>query len=236
MNRITDVVKNLLILNVIIFFGVSLTAGNLNFPLQEYFQLYSPISEHFKPVQLVTHMFMHGSISHLLFNMLSLFFLGPLVEQRMGPKRFLIFYLICGFGALAMHIGIDYFEYLNATKGLDPDAIQSILTTGKYNSSLISAQQAAKIYSVHEVPMVGASGAIMGVIIAFATLFPNLRLMLLFPPIPIKAKYLALVLVGIDLFSGVNNQGSGIAHFAHLGGALTGFILINIWYKIKYRS
>lgn len=235
MNRISDVVKNLLIINVIIFFGVSLTGNSSGLVIDQYFKLYSPISDNFMPIQLVTHMFMHGSTSHLFFNMLSLFFLGPYVEQRMGSKQFLLFYLLSGFGALVAHLGIDYLEYLNATRGVDPDSIRMLIETEKYNSAILTSDAAAKIWGVHNIPVVGASGAIYGVIIAFAMFFPNMRLMLLIPPIPIKAKYLALILVAIDLFSGVSAQKTGIAHFAHLGGALMGFLLIIISYKNIFR-
>ncbi len=139
-------------------------------------------------------MFMHGTISHLLFNMLMLFFLGPMVEQSLGAKRFLILYLVSGFGALLAHYAI--FPYVGVW---------------------------------------GASGAVYGVLVAFAVLFPNVQLMLLFPPIPIKAKWLALILIVVGLISGVGGYQSGIAHFAHLGGALTAFILMVIWKKFPAR-
>ena len=235
MNRLTDVVKNIIIINVIIYLGVLMTQQYSGFDVIRYFQLYSPISEKFIPVQLVTHMFMHSpnALSHLLFNMLSLFFLGPFVEQRIGARKFLIFYLACGFGAMALHLGIDYLEYLNAVKGIDPEVVQSFLRTERYPVNIITEAEATKIWGVHNVPVVGASGAIYGVIIAFAMFFPNTRLMLLIPPIPIKAKYLALALIAFDLFSGISGQKTGIAHFAHLGGALMGFLIVTYWKKLR---
>jgi len=191
MNRLTDVVKHLLIINVIMFICFHFVFREF----REYTFLFFPGTEHFKPYQLVSHMFMHGSESHILFNMMSLFFLGPMVEQNLGSKRFLIFYLLSGFAAMVLHLGLGYLGYISPS------------------------------------PIVGASGAIMGVFIAFALLYPDVKLMLIFPPIPVKAKYLMGVLVLVDLFSGVSGYSTGIAHFAHLGGAIMGFVLITIWGK-----
>lgn len=193
MNRLTDVVKHLIIINVIVY-----VVFTLLFPQ---FQIYSILhmpwgyGDNFAPVQLVTHMFMHdpNGITHLLFNMMGLFFLGPHIEQVLGKERFLIFYLACGFSAMGLHMLLSYFGVIPAS------------------------------------PVVGASGAIMGIFIAFAILFPNTQLMLLFPPIPVKAKYLMGILVLFDLFSGIGGVATGIAHFAHLGGALCGFVLMNLW-------
>lgn len=200
MLRVTEVVKHLLILNVIIF------ACRYFVPLYyyEYLVLYPPGSGMFKPFQLVSHMFMHADGSHILFNMLGLFFLGPTVESYLGPKRFLILYFLSGFGALAIHMLM---------------ALAGVITLA---------------------PLLGASGAVFGVYVAFATLFPNTKLMLIFPPIPIKAKYLIMILVAYDLYHGYSNavnlgNQSNIAHFAHLGGALTGFLVITYWKKQGFR-
>ena len=187
MYRITDVVKNLIFINAIIFLALQLPLFEA---YRHYFILYPVDSTAFRPVQLVTHMFMHGNMGHLFFNMLALFFFGPNVESIWGPKKFLFFYLFCGVGAMVLHI----------------------LLGG--NSSVV-----------------GASGAITGVLIAFASLFPNAQVMLLIPPIPMKAKYLVLIILGIDLFFGLSHSSTGIAHFAHLGGALFGFLLIQYWKK-----
>jgi len=197
-NNLTDVVKNLIIINVIIFFGATI------FKFASALYLYFPASEYFQPYQLVTHMFMHGGTGHLFFNMLSLFFLGPYVERYLGSQKFLILYLISGFVAMACHVGVDFFQFYNGTLG--------------------------KI-----IPMVGASGAIYGVMVAFALLFPNVEMMLLFFPVPIKAKYLAIGFIIYDSFFAVTGSWSNIAHLAHLGGALAGFVLIQFWRKNKYR-
>ena len=239
MNNITGVVKNLLIINVLIYFGTTLTTEMTAFDLTQYFKLYYPLSQDFMPVQLVTHMFMHGNITHLLFNMLSLFFLGPYVEKRMGSKRFLIFYLVCGFGAMLAHLGVNYYEFVNVPEllsSIPADQLENLLERGEFNNSVISSENASLVYGAMKGTVVGASGAIMGVTIAFALFFPNMKLMLLFPPIPIKAKYMAGVIIAIDLFSGVSRVSSGIAHFAHLGGALTGLILVYIWYSHIFKK
>ncbi len=194
LQNITPVIKNLLIINVIIYFGaVSLSQ------MMPDLAMYFPLSEKFSPYQIVTHFFMHGSTQHLIYNMLGLFFLGPMVERTLGSPDFLKLYIISAFGALLAHIGVDYIQYLQ---------------TGV----------------VSNIGVVGASGAIYGVVIAFATLFPNTKLMLLFPPIPIKAKYLAAAYIAFDLYNGVMGSHTGTAHFAHLGGALTGFLMIKFYF------
>lgn len=201
MPRITDVVKHLLIINVIVFFGAQILLPNA-----DVLALYYPTSDYFKPYQFVTHMFMHGSTGHLLFNMLTLFFLGPFVEAALGARRFLKLYFICGFGAMGLHMLFWYFQ----VPDLPPQFVELMR-------------------------VVGASGAIYGVLIAFAAMFPNVKLMLLIPPIPVKAKYLALALIAFDLFSGFGRMQTGVAHFAHLGGAICGFILIWYWGKLRLR-
>jgi membrane associated rhomboid family serine protease len=196
MMPITGIVKNLLIINVLVFIA-------LNFIPREWAELmpfYSPATGYFRPFQIITYMFTHFTVPHILFNMLSLFFLGPTVEMALGPKRFLGLYLISGLAGLAAHFLVWYFPYLTGAVSMPP------------------------VFSV-----LGASGAVFGVTIAFATLFPDRELMLLFPPIPIKAWVMAIVLVGIGLYSGLTGAQDNIAHFAHLGGALAGFILARHW-------
>jgi membrane associated rhomboid family serine protease len=213
MFQITDVIKHLLIINLIVFFGVMITEemGSIS-AWMLYFHY--PQSAYFEPYQIVTHMFMHGSVPHLFFNMLALVMLGPYVEHYLGSKRFLILYLISGFGALGLHLLIWHFE-LSALLSADP-------------------AQYAMLMAEPEAGVVGASGAVYGVLAAFAALFPNTRLMLLFPPIPIKAKYLVAALVAFDLISGLSGSGTGIAHFAHVGGALFGFLTLLFWRKRRF--
>ncbi len=192
---ITGVVKQLVIINVLVFIGANVALSNPVGMLA----MWAPGTDNFHAYQIVTHMFMHAGFQHILFNMLMLYFLGPMVEQALGSKKFLILYLLSGFGALATHFLFAWFGV---------------------------------IYSFGAV--VGASGAVYGVLIAFASMFPNVQLMLLFPPIPVKAKYLALGLIVIGLVSGFGGYQQGIAHFAHLGGAFTAFIILLIWKKVNF--
>ncbi len=198
MMPLTGIVKHLIIINVIVFVGMMIlppAIGNM-------LPFYSPATGHFQPFQIITYMFAHAGVTHILFNMLSLYFLGPMVEMYLGPKRFLALYMISGLVGLAAHVLVGYVPYL-----LDP-------ATGPPFFSVL-----------------GASGAVFGVTIAFATLFPDRELMLLFPPIPIKAWLMAVILIGIGLYSGLTGSGGNVAHFAHLGGALAGFILAKYWKK-----
>lgn len=198
MNNLTDVVKQLIIINIILFIGT--TYLPMLPELKSMLALHKPGAGNFMPIQLVTHMFMHASLSHLFFNMLGLFFFGPWLERLWGSKKFLIFYLFSGLGGLVGHLllGFDY------------------------------------SYPVDQV-VLGASGAVVGIVVGFALNFPEQKIMLLIPPMPVKAKYLAIFYVGYDLFMGLTNASSGIAHFAHLGGALFGFLLILFWRKFPTR-
>ncbi|MEP6646965.1 MAG: rhomboid family intramembrane serine protease [Saprospiraceae bacterium] len=161
---------------------------------------YSPATGQFQPFQIITYMFTHFEIPHIFFNMLSLYFIGPSVEMALGAKRFLGLYFISGLVALAAHFLVYYLPYLLGMTDMQP------------------------VFSV-----LGASGAVFGVLIAFATLFPDRQLMLIFPPIPIKAWIMALIMIGIGLYQGITGSGGNVANFAHLGGALAGFILARHW-------
>jgi len=182
MNQLSEVVKNLLIINVIIYFAINLSFLN---QYAHFFEFYPIGSTGFRPVQILTHMFNHGNLTHLFFNMMALYFFGPNVERVWGPKKFLFFYLLCGLGSILLHV---------------------VLGGGGR--------------------VVGASGAISGVLLAFAYLYPNAKVMLLIPPIPMKAKFLVVGLLVIDLYLGITGARTGIAHFAHIGGALMGVGLI----------
>jgi membrane associated rhomboid family serine protease len=174
----------------------------------------------FQPYQIATHMFAHGPIYHILFNMFALWMFGRILENVWGPQRFLLFYLICGVGAAVCHLGMQYFRC---------EQLLTIIQTNQNDPRIISMLGAAA-------PAVGASGAIMGLLVAFAYLFPNTELYIMFIPIPIKAKWAVIGMAAIDLFGGVANLSSdNVAHFAHLGGALTGFILVLIWNKTNRR-
>lgn len=205
MFQITDVIKHLLIINLIMYFG-SLLLGQSGVLDPKVLYCYYPDSEYFQPYQVVTHMFMHGGGFHLFFNMFALVMLGPYVESYLQSKRFLLMYLISGFGALGLHMLIWYFQF----SALEPEVYEVYMQSD-------------------QLAVVGASGAVYGVLAAFAFLFPNVRLMLLFPPIPVKAKWLVLALVAFDLFSGLSGRSTGIAHFAHIGGAVFGFLTVLFW-------
>jgi membrane associated rhomboid family serine protease len=192
---ISPVVKNLLIINILAFFIVEILGENIKYQLAVYY----PTSDFFKPFQLVTYMFMHGGITHLAFNMLSLYMFGSWIEERLGAQRFLLYYLLCGFGALILHFLVTWY----------------------------SLQQGAD--TSPDIPMLGASGAIFGILTAFGMLYPDAIIQPLIPPIPMKAKYAVLTYAGIELLLGVSGYQSGVAHFAHLGGALFGFLLLKFW-------
>ena len=231
MGRLTDVVKNLLIINMIVFFGTM--------QLPEHYKsmgnLYFPLSENFKPFQIITNMFMHADFQHLLFNMMTLFFLGPMVEQVLGAKRFLQVYFLSGLGAVILHMGIKWFEYQGIASGLDSVELSTVANEGLsiLNSGRNYRGELGQLNYILNGSILGASGAVYGILIAFATLFPNLKLMLLFPPIPVKAKYLAIGLIALGLFSGVTGFQEGIAHWGHLGGAIVGFIMVRFIWKLQ---
>lgn len=185
MLRLTPVVKNLIIINVIVFIG-----GMLAPRIGYYLAMWSPNTGQFQPYQLFTYMFVHGDFMHLFFNMLGFAFIAPMVESFWGPKRFTTFILVTGIGAGVFHLLVEY--YLRGSS----------------------------------VPMVGASGALYGVLMGFGMLFPNMEIMLLIPPIPIKAKYLVILLGGLTFLMDRSGQ---VAHFTHLGGVIFAFILIKYW-------
>lgn len=227
MNQLTEVVKNLLIINVIVFFGTSALPEHV----KSMGALYFPLSDNFRPYQLITNMFMHADFQHLLFNMLSLFFLGPMVERVLGAKRFLIMYFVAGFVAVLLHMGIKWWEYQDAISMLTPEQLAIVKAEGLsvFHQGKNYIGQLGLVNYILNGSILGASGAVYGVLIAFASLFPNMKLMLIFPPIQIAAKWLALGLVLIGIFSGVTGHNAGIAHWGHIGGAIAGFVMIKYW-------
>ena len=196
--------------------------------------LYFPKSEQFKPLQIVTHMFMHGNFWHIFFNMYALFIFGPVLENVWGPKRFFIFYMVCGLGAAFTHESVIFLQYNHLVQNLSPGDLQVVLNEGTayfHQGKVFTAPDMQSLQLLLNTPTVGASGAIFGVLLAFGVLFPNTQLMLLFPPIPIKAKYLVAGYGALELYLAVTQPGSNIAHAAHLGGMLFGYILIRYWRK-----
>ena len=228
------VVKNLIMINAIMLLAYWIVSSTLGYDLNGILGLYFPKSESFKPLQILTHMFMHAGFWHLFFNMYALFMFGQVLENVWGPKRFLIYYLVCGLGAALVHESVIAFEYNNLIKQLSLEQVQTVLSDG---ASLLSRNRGfsdptmQKLQILLNTPTVGASGAVFGILLAFGMLFPNTQLMLLFPPVPIKAKYFVLAYGGIELYLAFAQPGSNIAHAAHLGGMLFGYILIRYWRK-----
>jgi len=268
-NNITPTVKQLLIINIMVFVGSYFIKD-----LHSLFALYNLQDSHFRIWQLITHMFMHATPAHIFFNMFALFSFGSMLEQFWGPKKFLFFYISCGLGAALMQLGINYLEvqhFLNEVSGLNlsPATLKEILnaTLGDgvfYNPEIFRAdaipilQSAGKFNGVTEndldalfaaaksvqVPMVGASGAIYGLLVAFAFMFPTAEMFIIFIPIPVKAKYFVPGIIAVDLISGIygssifgdNAGGGGVAHFAHIGGAIIGFIMMWYWKKTQFNN
>ncbi|MGH2552862.1 MAG: rhomboid family intramembrane serine protease [Chitinophagaceae bacterium] len=224
MDRFPPIVKNLIIINALVYVAQLVFAKDLN--LTAKIGLWPVQSEHFNPYQVFTHMFAHSPnlFLHILFNMFMLWMFGRVLENVWGPKRFLFFYLACGIGAALAHMAVEYFQYREVI-----DAIQFYEANGQ--KQLAEQLRDLPVYAV------GASGAVMGIMVGFAYLFPNTELYIMFIPVPIKAKWVILGYVAIDLFGGVTPiKGDNIAHFAHLGGALTGFIIVWIWNKTNRRT
>ncbi len=230
-NAVPPVVKNLIIINVIMLLAtyvLNMRGIDLNSILGlRYFQ-----SPEFRPYQLVTHMFMHDGFTHLLFNMFALWMFGRVLESVWGPKRFFIYYFVTGLGAAVLHSFVNFIEFQHLASKMTPEAVQMVISQGTeiFNQGKnFSDPDSGKLNLMLNIPTVGASGAVFGILLGFGMLFPNTELMLLFPPIPIKAKYFVAGYGAIELFSGITGMGANIAHFAHLGGMLFGFILIKYW-------
>lgn len=226
LGNLSPVIKNVLIICVICFLG------KMIFPeANRVLGVYYPDSEFFKIWQPITYMFMHGDIGHLFFNMFALITFGPVIENLFGSKRFLNYYLICALGALVLQYGVQAIEvYQILGSPFAQDIITIDLAKSTIQSSVnISPDDLQTLASVYSIPMVGASGAIFGVLLAFGYFYPNVPLNLLFIPVPIKAKYLVGGYILIEIYLGFTNNGSSIAHLAHVGGALFGYLLIKMW-------
>jgi len=222
--NLTPVVKNLLIINLICFLPYILMGENrYSEVVVRYGGLFYFDSPNFRVWQLLTYMFLHGGFAHILFNMFALFSFGPILEYAIGPKKFFNLYFICGIGAALIQMLAQAIEVHMASGSFTISGGMQIINQAGYD----------KVAAIYGGPTVGASGAIFGVVVAFAMLYPDLELMILFIPVPVKAKYLIPVYIVIELISGFGQfSGDNVAHFAHLGGALIGFILIKIW---RYR-
>ena len=241
MRMISETVKHLMIINGL-FFLATLTLGPV---VYDWFSLHYIDNVKFQPWQPLTHMFMHGDFMHIFFNMFGLYMFGTPLEQMWGRNKFIFFYLSTGLGAALLQMALYHFQVQFAVQdlvalGMDTSAIQSFFQTGYLSPNYyesVDYETLKAAYQSYSAVMVGASGALYGVLVGFAMLFPNAQLMLLFPPIPIRAKYLVPILIVADLFFGFSSYSIGpIAHFAHVGGALTGLIMMWYWKRNQFNS
>ncbi|WP_430810602.1 MULTISPECIES: rhomboid family intramembrane serine protease [unclassified Carboxylicivirga] len=229
------VTKNLLIINGLFLLATWVVKTTFGLDLTRFLGLYFPLSENFNPAQFGTYMFMHADFMHLFFNMFALFMFGRVLETYWGPKKFIVYYIITGVGAAVLQLAFKYIDYHNAISVLNEQEIAIVYEQGAQalrEFKNFTNPDMAHFNLVLNIPMVGASGAVFGILLAFGMLFPNTELMLLFPPIPIKAKYFVMLYGVAELFMGVANFSmDNVAHWAHLGGMVFGFILIKYWDK-----
>lgn len=242
MGKLTEGIKHLIIINVIVFIAPQL----LQLDFTNILALHFPKNEHFGIWQYVSHMFMHGSFAHILFNMYGLWAFGTPLEQMWGKQRFLFFYFSAGIGAGVIYTLVNYYQFngiyeLFINAGVNPNEILSILEKGSTNDArvvnAITQEQFNKISSLYNTPAVGASGAVYGVLVAFGLYFKDAKLALLFFPVPIAAKYFIPIMILGDLFFGMTKYSVGnIAHFAHIGGALIGFLIAYYWKRNQFKT
>lgn len=238
MNNIPTVTKNLLIINVLAFFG-TIVAQSYGIDLDRYLGLHYVLSSDFNTAQLFTYMFMHAGWTHLFFNMFAVWMFGRVLEQIWGPKRFLSYYIVCGIGAALVQELVCAIRIPMVEAGLNPDMLQTVYREGAevlHNHMNYTHSLMGELNSLLNGATVGASGAVYGILLGFGMLFPN-QPMFIFPlPFPIKAKIFVAGYALIELWSGMaNNPNDNVAHFAHLGGMIFGFLLIMYWRK-KNRS
>lgn len=226
---IPPVIKNLIIINVVVFL-IQWTFENRGSNwMNDFFALHDIRSSFFRPHQIITYMFLHGGFWHIFWNMLILWMFGSILENYWGPKRFLTFYIVCGIGAALLHLLVIY-------KELKP-AYDALSTFPIHDQMMLRSSPGASLggYQINESTL-GASGAIFGCMVAFGLLFPN-SLIYIYALIPIKAKWAVLAYVVYELFLGVqNNAGDNVAHWAHLGGGLVGLLLVFYWRKTDRKN
>lgn len=238
-NSIPPITRNIIIINIIVFIAVGFILPQFYTSLSAFY----PFSPNFRSWQIITHMFMHGGFAHILFNMLTLWSFGPVLEQALGEKKYLILYFLSGLGAFFLFNLWNFFEVQQLTSALTNANINvadifinADLSRFKFNpDAYANNEDAYNLYMSLTSPMVGASGAIFGVVAAFATLYPDAKIGIMFIPIPMKVKYLLPIIVVGSVWLGISGNIGGIAHLAHVGGALVGWILAKIWKKHLYR-
>ncbi len=232
------VIKNLLILNGLMFLGTNVMGDFLGTNLSSILALYFPASSHFMPHQIITHMFMHGDLGHIFFNMFALWMFGTALENLWGGKRFLIYYLITGLGAAMLHMGVNAIEYFNVIGQLNTEQINLINAEGYsviHSGMNYENPAMAALNALLNIPVLGASGAVFGILLAFGMTFPEQEIYIYFL-FPIKAKWFVLIYGALELFNGVMYTNDGVAHFAHLGGMIFGYFLIKHWRNNQYRQ
>lgn len=239
LSSIPPIVKNLIIINALIFLASQVRIFEM--PMFRYLALYYPESPFFMPHQLFTHMFMHGNLMHLFFNMYALWIFGSPLERTWGSKKFLVFYTITGIGAALFYNLVQWIQMMGYEASMAPELIaqaKSIVNNSGFIDDVLHRYDSVRIplgtndwFLTMITPMVGASGAIFGVLLGFGMLFPNVILQLLFPPVRLKAKYFVLIYGALELYLSIQQPGDSVAHVAHVGGMIFGYILIRIWKK-----
>ena len=223
-SQLPEIIKNLLIINGLLFFA-TITLDNFGIDLNKLLALHQFQSPNFRPHQLITHFFMHGDFTHLFFNMFAIWMFGKTLENIWGAKRFLTFYIITALGAAAIHILVIQYQIFQLAESSE---MLDLAKKGLYNTSNINSLRLTQLVST---PTVGASGALFGILLAFGMLFPNTLLYIYFA-IPIKVKYFVIIYGALELYAGIsNNPADNVAHFAHLGGMLFGYLLLKYWQK-----
>ena len=239
-NNIPPITRNIILINIVVFILTYVLQTDM---MYRYLAAFYPFSPFFHSWQIITHMFMHGSFMHILFNLMTLYSFGPVLEQVLGDKKYVLLYFVSGLGAFFLFnlwnfVEVEQIKSSLQSLGFDlAGYMDGESVSFKGNSAEILEQQnlVNQLQSIISVPMVGASGAIFGVIAAFATLYPDAKIMLMFIPVPVKVKYLMPVVIIVSIYLGISGNAGGIAHLAHVGGALVGFILAKIWKKHLYR-
>ncbi|MEC5158703.1 rhomboid family intramembrane serine protease [Chryseobacterium sp. MP_3.2] len=239
-NTLPPITRNIIILNAVVFILFYLLNSQM---LYMKFAAFYPFSPYFKSWQIITHMFMHGGFMHILFNMFTLYSFGPVLERTLGDKKYVILYFVSGLGSFFLFNLWNFYEVQQIQSSLegfgfnltDYLAGESVAFSGSADAILTQQELVEKLKSIISVPMVGASGAIFGIIAAFATMYPNAEIGIMFIPIPVKVKYVLPVIIIGSIALGVTGNVGGIAHLAHVGGALVGFLLARYWKRDQYR-
>ncbi len=233
-NQMPPVTKNLIIVNVIIWLAMAVFPQEIGVMMDRHCGLHYYLSHEFIFTQFISYQFIHASFQHLFFNMFALFMFGMAIESVLGPKRFISYYLLCGIGAGLIHMGVNALSFHHYASMLPNEAVQTVINEGASVLSRgmnYSNEALGSINLIINTPTVGASGAIYGILLAFGMFFPNRPIYIMFIPYPIKAKWLIIGYAVLELSLGVGNTSDGIAHFAHLGGMIFGFLLILYWKK-----